>query len=207
MSMTSPHASTESTLLNAAAPAPPTAAASAASPATPTPRSVGRPATKAAAAPAKPAARLHRIAEVRQQQGVSMRTVARHLRVDMATLREQEQATTDLRLTELARWQSVLEVPLADLLVDDNAPLSSPVLERARLVRLMKTAAAIQEKAESESVKRLARMMIDQLIEVMPELKEVGPWHSVGQRRSLDEVGQVVERRIRDDFFTSFRDE
>jgi hypothetical protein len=41
----------------------------------------------------------------------------------------------------------------------------------------------------------------------MPELQEVGPWHSVGQRRSLDEVGQVVERRIRDDFFSSFRDE
>ena len=69
------------------------------------------------------------------------------------------------------------------------------------------SAAAIAEKAESDSVKRLAEMMIDQLIEVMPELKEVGPWHSVGQRRSLDEVGQVVERRIRDDFFSSFRDE
>ena len=157
--------------------------------------------------PKKPTRALHRIAEVRNQQGVSLRTAARHLKSDLATVRQQEKATSDLRLSELAQWQELLDVPLVDLLVDSAAPLSQPVMERARLVRMMKTAASIAEKASSVEVQRMAKMLIDQLIEVMPELKEVSPWHSVGQRRSLEEVGRVVERRLRDDFFVVFRDE
>ena len=149
----------------------------------------------------------HRISEVRHQQGVSLRTAARHLKSDLGTVRQQEKSSTDLHLSELIAWQKILDVPLVDLLVDSAAPLSQPVLERARLVRMMKTAASIAEKASSIEVKRLAKMLIDQLVEVMPELKEVSPWHSVGQRRSLEEVGRVVERRLRDDFFVVFRDE
>lgn len=149
----------------------------------------------------------HRISEVRQQQGVSLRTVARHLKKDMATIRHQEDETTDLRLSELKDWQRVLDVPLADLLVDSGSPLSRPVMERARLVRVMKTAASISEKSESEELQRLSQMLITQLVEMMPELSEVSPWHSVGQRRSLDEMGRIVERRLRDDFFVSHRDD
>ncbi len=150
---------------------------------------------------------VHRVAEVRRQQGVSLRTVARHLKKDLATIRNQEKETTDLRLTELSEWQRVLDVPLVDLLVDSGSPLSRPVMERARLVRVMKTAASIAEKSDSVELDRLARMLIDQLVEMMPELSEVSPWHSVGQRRSLDEVGRIVERRLRDDFFHTSRDE
>ena len=41
--------------------------------------------------------------------------------------------------------------------------------------------------------------LIQQLQELMPELAEVSPWHSVGQRRSLDEVGRIAEQPISDD--------
>ena len=150
---------------------------------------------------------LHRVSEVQRQQGVSLRTVARHLKKDLATVRTEEKETTDLRLTELANWQKVLDVPLIDLLVDSGSPLSRPVMERARLVRVMKTAASIVEKSDSVELDRLARMLVDQLVEMMPELAEVSPWHSVGQRRSLDEVGRIVERRLRDDFFHNSRDD
>ena len=34
--------------------------------------------------------------------------------------------------------------------------------------------------------------------EVMPELKEVSPWHTVGQRRSLEEMGRAAEQVIDD---------
>lgn len=177
----------------------------------PTPPPATVPPTAAPEAAAKPskknAKRLHRIAEVRQQQGVSLRTAARHLKADLATVRDQEKPTTDLNVSDLIKWQKLLDVPLVDLLVDSAAPLSQPVLERARLVRMMKTAASIAEKAGNVEVKRLARMLIDQLVEVMPELKEVSPWHSVGQRRSLEDVGRVVERQLRDDFFVVYRDE
>ena len=47
----------------------------------------------------------------------------------------------------------------------------------------------------------MAQMMVEQLVEVMPELKEVSPWHQFGQRRSLDEFGRVMERTISDDSF------
>lgn len=151
--------------------------------------------------------RYHRISEVRREQGVSLRSAARQLKLDMATVRKQENASTDLTLTQLQAWQRVLDVPLADLLVDPGASLSSPVMERARLVRLMKTAAAISDQSESDGLQRLATMLTQQLTEIMPELAEISAWHSVGQRRSLDEYGRVVERRLRDDFFVSHKDE
>jgi len=75
------------------------------------------------------------------------------------------------------------------------------------MVRVMKTAASIAEQAESDGVKRLSDMLKDQLISMMPELEEVSAWHSVGQRRSLNEYGKVVDRRLRDDFFTAHREE
>jgi transcriptional regulator with XRE-family HTH domain len=145
--------------------------------------------------------RLHRIATVRQQQGISLRTVARQMQKDVATLRRQEDATTDLTLSDLLAWQEVLRVPLADLLEDPDVALSRPVLDRARLVRLMKTVASIKDLADSKRVQRMASMLADQLCEIMPELREVSPWHSVGQRRSLNEYGQVMERRISEDWF------
>ena len=45
----------------------------------------------------------------------------------------------------------------------------------------------------------MAEMLTDQLCEIMPELREVGPWHNVGQRRSSDDYGRVVDRRLADD--------
>jgi len=145
------------------------------------------------------ASQLHRLAEVREQQGVSLRSAARQLGVDVRQAREQEGETTDLRLSDLYAWQKVLCVPLAELLIDAEAPLSRPVMERARLVRIMKTVKAIIECAVSPATQRMAENLSSQLQEVMPELAEVGPWHSVGQRRSLDELGRAAERLISED--------
>jgi len=142
--------------------------------------------------------RLHRLHEVRRQQGVSLRRVARALKVDFDTVREQEEESSDLPLSLIYEWQKVLEVPVGDLLIDSDAPLSTPVLQRARLVKLMKTAAAIMEKAEAPPIRRMAETLITQLVEIMPELRDVSPWHAVGQRRTLNEYGRVVDRRLSD---------
>jgi transcriptional regulator with XRE-family HTH domain len=144
---------------------------------------------------------LHRLAAVRRQQGISQRNIARRMDIDMNTVRQQEEETTDLPLSTLYLWQRILEVPIAELLVDSNAPLSAPVFERARMVKVMKTVAAIAEKADTPSMKRLLQMLINQLLEIMPELTDVAPWHTVGQRRTLDEYGRVVERQLPDDMF------
>jgi transcriptional regulator with XRE-family HTH domain len=145
--------------------------------------------------------RLHRISEVRQQQGVSLRSAARRMGKEVSRLKVQEQETTDLKLSDLYEWQQVLDVPVADLLVEQEASLSRPIMQRAQLVRLMKTATSILESATSAATRRMAQMLVDQLVEMMPELAEVSPWHSVGQRRSLDEFGRAFERRISDDMF------
>lgn len=140
--------------------------------------------------------RLHRINTVRLQQGVSLRSAARRLGTDMATVRTQTEETSDLRLSELYRWQEILDVPLVDLLVDPGTPLSRPVMERAQLVRMMKTALAIRECANTPQLERLIQTLLEQFVELMPELKDVTPWHSVGQRRSINELGRIAEHPI-----------
>jgi hypothetical protein len=144
---------------------------------------------------------LHRISEVRLEQGVSVRSAARRLGLSMQEVRAQEEPTNDLRLSQLHQWQEVLEVPLADLLLDSSGPLSTPVGQRARMLRVMKTVKALAESATEPHVQRFASMLISQLVEVMPELKEVSAWHSVGQRRTQDEMGRIIERTIPDSFF------
>jgi hypothetical protein len=124
---------------------------------------------------------LHRIAETRRRQGISARSAARRLRITMDQVRRQEDPAYDMPLSELYRWQRALEVPVAELLIDSDAPLSEPVLTRARLLRVMKTVRALKESAGSVPIQRFATMLELQLIEMMPELQDVDAWHSVGR--------------------------
>jgi len=145
--------------------------------------------------------KLNRIRETRKRQGISLRSVSRRMHVETRKLREEEDPRTDLTLSDLYRWQQALEVPAAELLDESDEPISRPVLERARLVRLMKTAAAIAEKAQDASMLRLARTLRGQLLEIMPELTDITAWHSVGQRRTLEDMGKALDRCMPDDFF------
>jgi transcriptional regulator with XRE-family HTH domain len=144
---------------------------------------------------------LHRIADVRKRQGISVRSVARRMHTSIDQVRRQEEPSCDMLLSELLRWQQALEVPVGDLLTESESPLSEPILTRARLLRIMKTVKAIQETATSSSIQRFAAMLEQQLIEVMPELKDVSAWHSIGQRRSPNELGRTAERTLPDSFF------
>jgi transcriptional regulator with XRE-family HTH domain len=153
--------------------------------------------------------RFHRVASVREQQGLSLRSAARQMGVEIREVRRQERETTDLNLSELYRWQQILGVPIGELLDDDGSPLSSPVRERAHLVRIMKTVKTLKENATADedsgpaarAIARLADTLIGQLVEIMPELADVTAWHSVGQRRSLTEYGIAAERMISEEMF------
>jgi len=151
--------------------------------------------------PSQPGRPLHRIQEVRRLQGMSLRTAARQLQTDIRSIRAQEQASTDLRLSDLYKWQRALDVPVAELLVDEDEPLSRPVRERAAMVKVMKTARSLLETAPPGALRRMAENLVEQLLELMPELAEVSAWHSVGQRRSLDEMGRIAEQPICDAAF------
>ena len=141
----------------------------------------------------------HRIREVRLCQGRSLRCLSRQMHVSVGTLKGQEAETSNLLLSELYAWQSVLQVPVSELLVEVDDGLSPVVQQRARMVRIMKTAATIAQRAKPGTMRRLAENLVNQLREIMPTLASVRPWHEVGQRRSPSEYGRIVERTVPDD--------
>ncbi|NIL95765.1 MAG: hypothetical protein GTO62_01135 [Planctomycetales bacterium] len=119
---------------------------------------------------------LHQISKVREREGVSLRSIARRWKVNIARLRQLEDEHTDLTLSQLYQWQHVLEVPVSELLIDIDHPLSTPVLRRAQMIRLMKTAATIAGKARHARISHLAHRLMQQLIEIMPELDGIKAW-------------------------------
>ncbi|PTL45007.1 helix-turn-helix domain-containing protein [Blastopirellula marina] len=151
--------------------------------------------------------RLHRIRELRKQQGVSLRTASRKLGMPASQVREEEKPDTDLLVSELLQWAEILDVPIADLLEEPQNNLSSPIRERAKLVRIMKTVKAISERTQEANIGILSEVLVDQLIDLMPELAEINAWNNVGQRRSLNDLGQIAERSIScDSIISAMRD-
>jgi transcriptional regulator with XRE-family HTH domain len=157
----------------------------------------------AVALPAPPTGRpLHRLGEVRLREGVSRRAVAQHLGISVPEVQEREAPSSDMLLSELYHWQQVLGVPVAELLSEPDDPLSPPVQLRSRLVRAMKTVRSIQEETRQTCIRRLAQTLVDQLVEIMPELAGVGTWPAgTGQRRTQSELGQAFLRGLSASFF------
>ena len=125
----------------------------------------------------------------RSQQGVTLRNVARITGIEMRVVRLQENPESDLRISDLMLWQKVLEVPIQELLVEGNGQLSGPVLERSRILKLMKTATAIKEHTIGTTAEQYVNMLIGQILEIMPELSDVKPWTINSHRRSIDDLG------------------
>jgi transcriptional regulator with XRE-family HTH domain len=153
-------------------------------------------ANSAAAATTK----LQKLGAARRRQGISIRCVAQRLGLTVNEVRAREDESSDMLISELYHWQEALDVPVEELLCEPADALSTRVLTRARLLRIMKTALALRRQSRSEAERRLARLLVDQLLEIMPELKEVSAWPTVGQRRSTEEYGRIAENPISDDW-------
>lgn len=149
---------------------------------------------------------LHRLGEARRQENISRGAAARRLGVTVEEVRRQECETTDLPLTVLYQWAKVLDQPVTELLRETGYSLSLPLFNRAHLSRVMKTAMTILERAGDPRTTRLAQTMVDQLIEIMPELRGVDAWQIVGKRRRRDELGVAAERRLSDEVFQNVVD-
>ena len=148
---------------------------------------------------------LHRLGVVRRSQGISLATVARRLKVSLAEIRRQEEGN-DLPLRVLYEWQKILDVPVAELLVEAEDSLSQSLMLRAQLVRLMKTALALVEHAYNKSTLRMAQALVDQLVEIMPELQGIAAWNAIGKHRRLDELGVAATRTMSKDIFIEIMD-
>jgi hypothetical protein len=127
---------------------------------------------------------------------MSLRTAARQLNTDIKSVRAQEQASADLKLSDLYKWQRALDVPVTELLAESDEPLSQPVRERAALLKVMKTARSLLESAAPGPHRLLAENLVSQLVDVMPELAAVTPWPSVGHRRSSHDLGRLLEQPV-----------
>lgn len=138
---------------------------------------------------------LNRIREVREQQGVSIRSMSRRLGLDVKTCRKLEDPERDLTLSELQSIQEALDVPLQDLLVDRQS-LSRPVQERAKMIRIMKTAVALKDLKMNARAERMTEMLCEQLVDIMPELAEVSGWPQFGARRGKSALGRVLAQQI-----------
>jgi transcriptional regulator with XRE-family HTH domain len=146
-------------------------------------------------APAAKKTKLHRIAEVRASQGMSERTICKRLNIDLKQLRALEDPTSDIPLSTLLAIREVLDVPLEDL-VQESGGLARPIQERAKLVKIMKTAVSIKECKLSPRASRLSEMLNEQLVELMPELNEVGGWPEFGSRRGADSLARVLTNEV-----------
>jgi transcriptional regulator with XRE-family HTH domain len=129
---------------------------------------------------------------VRIEQGLSLRSVARHTGRTVRQLKLEEDSDDQLTLAQLYSWQEALGVPLADLLQEPEESLSRPVEERAKMVRVMKTAAALRDATRDRRTERMAQMLCEQLIEIMPELSAVSAWPTHGQRRGPLDIGRLL---------------
>jgi transcriptional regulator with XRE-family HTH domain len=143
---------------------------------------------------------LQKLGAARRRQGLSLRCVAQRLGRTVSEVRSQEDEQADLLVSELYRWQAALEIPIDELLNEPEDALSPRVQMRAQLLKAMKTAMALRRQARSEAERRLSRLLVEQLLEIMPELKEVAAWPAVGHRRRADEIGRIGENPIPDDW-------
>ena len=119
---------------------------------------------------------LQRLAEVRRRKRLSRSEIGRRLGISVAKVKQQEQPGEDILLSDLFRWQEALDVPVEELLHEPPGELALPERLRGRLSRAMKTARSILERAQQLPIRRLATVLTDQLVELLPELQGVAPW-------------------------------
>ena len=146
---------------------------------------------------------VHYLAEVRNRQGLSRRCVAKRLGISVAEVREQEEPSFDLTLSQLYRWQAALGVPIHELLHELEDTLLPDVMGRARMLRVMKTAYTVKSNARTGKQQQLASHLVEQLVDAMPELRDVSSWPSVGKSRLTEEFGRIVENPISEQWLFS----
>ena len=124
-----------------------------------------------AMAPARP---LHRLAAVRQARGLSQREMAQRLRISLSEVQRQERETSDLRLSTLNAWAKALGVSITALLTEPDGTAALPSLRADQTLRLMEMVREIRRRARRPGVQRMADSLMGQLLEIAPELEDVG---------------------------------
>ena len=144
---------------------------------------------------------LHRIAQVMRQEQVSIPNAARLMNKSESKIRAEMHSACDMKLSNLYRWQTLLKVPIADLLREPELDLSPHVQLRGSLIKTMRTVRTIQQKARSMAIQTMASRLAEQLTQMMPELENVSAWPVVGQPRRSNELGTIAGNQVYDAMF------
>lgn len=145
----------------------------------------------------------HRLQAARLTAEVSLRSVARRMKVTVARARDEEEGRRELSVADLRRWQEALQVPWHELFEPPQSELAEPIRQRACLVRLAKTANTLQKKCENTQTHRLANRIVHLLHELMPELALVGTLPD-RRPRPRHELGRAADEVITGDLFSSW---
>ncbi|MGI9428698.1 MAG: hypothetical protein ACR2NM_08580 [Bythopirellula sp.] len=100
--------------------------------------------------------------------------------------------TNDMKLSELYQLQAALRVPASELLAASYDGLPPEILQRTRLLRMMRTVRSIQEISTEDRIQTLAMRLVEKLTEIMPELEGVSAWPIKGQPRKSHELGAIA---------------
>ncbi len=146
--------------------------------------------------PSEPLRPWHRLSTIRREQGLSLTTIAKKLGVEIAEARRQEQETTDLPISQLYRWREILETSIGDLVIEPDEIPTNPIKNRSQLVKMMKSVQTILETTKENGTRIMAEMLAAQLTDLMPELKNITAWPSIGQAREHRDLGQAAYRRF-----------
>lgn len=138
----------------------------------------------------------HQIAQVRENQGMSIQNCARKLGISLQEAREQEKPTTDLTLSQLIAWKEVLDVPFSELVGPFEDELQNPIRNRAELLKVMKSAKYIHQHTRESRIRTMAENQIGQILEIIPEFETVSPWPEVGQSHEARQPGVAASRRF-----------
>ena len=139
---------------------------------------------------------LHRLAVMRNEQGISLSKIAKMLGITIAEARRQELETTDLLLSQLYCWRNVLETSIGDLLIEPEHIPTNPIKCRSQLVKMMKSVRSILETTKEKGTRTFAETLAALFIEMMPELQHITAWPSVGKAREQRDLGQAAYRHF-----------
>ena len=142
----------------------------------------------------------HRLKEVRQLSGMSLRSIAARTGIPIKTLREQE-VSNQIDLSDLFKWKEALGVPFMELFSDSPEKMDEMVRIRAGLIQIMRSVNSLRLGKLTEQQEAIVENIGAELTSLMPELDAIGSWPQSGNRRRLDEPSRIESHLIPTDLW------
>ena len=112
---------------------------------------------------------LQRLREVRMRKGLSVGQVAMLLGVSPSQVWLEEEPTADLSLATIKKWATALNVPVHELLIEQQANMALVGVTASQLYRISSMAAVMSERGDDDGA---TMNMIGRLVQQLEQLQE-----------------------------------